>query len=393
MTEPTQFDPYAPSIEPQYPEMAGLRNRCPVARTPSGWFVSTYETVRSVLHRVEVFSGDYIDTSTFPPDELALPTIDEPEHGRVRKIVNGAIARHKTADMEPFIRHLAGDLLDAALAEVRRSGTVDLVESYASPIPSRVVARALGVPVDDFDQFRRWADELVDRIWDQDPAPYSELHPVFCDYIQQLIERRRRQPVTGDDFISRTLAAGMSDGAVRTNSVHLILAGTETTRSMIGNCLYRLAVDRNLFDEVRADRSKVPVLIEESLRYDSPVQVMGRRARADVLIGGVVVPADQHVIVGVASANRDSAVYEGPDEFRLDRVRPTEHLAFGSGPHVCPGASLARLEGVVAMEEFVRRVGGISLADGHRFDGNPRFWSRAPLSLSVSLVESKESDR
>lgn len=387
MTESVTYDPYASFIEPDHDEMAKLRAQCPVAHTPTGWFVSRYDDVKSVLQRVDDFRGAFIPTEGFPDDELAISSMDEPEHGQIRKIINGAIARHKTANMGPFIRDVAGGLMDQVLETARRDGEVELIEAYAAPIPARVIAQALGVPVTDFDEFQRRADELVARLWDHEPATYSELHPEFAGSLQVLIDERREVDESADDFLSRLMAAGMSDAAVRTQSLHLIIAGNETTRSMLGNCLYRFATEPGLFDAVRADRDLVPQLIEESLRFDPPIQMMGRVTHEETSIGDTVVPACEHVVVGLASANRDASVFERPDEFRLDRGRPKDHLAFGGGPHICPGAFLARLEGVIAVEEFVSRVEAISLVEGHEFDGNPLFWSRAPLTLRVSLVE------
>lgn len=385
-----QYDPYSPFIEPAHDVLAELRSRCPVAATPSGWFVATHAGARDVLQHVDRYTGSFLASDGFPEDERALMNVDEPEHGRLRKIINGAIAAHRSTDMEPFIRNLASDVVGQlqARAAAHPDGVVEVVEAFAAPIPVRVIAQALGVPVQDFGQFQSWADELVARLYDRPPAPYSTLHPAFAGYIQSLLDERRGGE--GRDFLSRLLAAGLSDAAVRTHALHLIIAGNETTRSMFGNCIYRLATEPGLFDAVRADRSRVPALIEESLRFDAPIQVMGRTVKEQHDVDGTTMAVADHVVVGLASANRDSAVFECPDEFRLDRSRPKDHLSFGSGPHVCPGATLARLEGVVSMDELIRRTAAIELAEGEEFDGNPLFWSRAPLTLHVRLTPDPE---
>jgi cytochrome P450 len=383
-----EFDPYAPSVEPTHAVTAELRQRCPVAHTPSGWFVARHADVKDVLQHVERYTGSFNSSEGFPEDERALMNIDEPEHGRLRKIINGAIAGHRSVDMEPFIRELATTIVDEVLA-ASAAGPVDLVAAFAEPIPVRVIAKALGVPVSDYGQFQRWADELVARLYDRPPAPYSTLHPEFADYVQELLEERRAG--TERDFLSRLLAEGLSDAAVRTHALHLIIAGNETTRSMLGNCCYRLATEPGLFDSVKADLSLVPALIEESLRFDAPIQVMGRTATTEHELDGIGLAPAEHVILGLGAANRDPEVFERPDEFRLDRARPKDHLAFGAGPHVCPGAFLARLEGVTAVTELVSRPRSRRVPDGDEFDGNPMFWSRAPLSLPMLITPDEDA--
>lgn len=391
MTELDTFDPHAPCVEPPYEAMAEARGRCPVASTPSGWFVSSYDDVKTVLSSIDSFGGSYGDVSSFPPDELTLPNLVEPRHGKVRRVVNAAIARHRTAELEPYIRELGARFTEETVVRAEADGSVDLMTSFAGQIPSRVVARALGVPVEDAEQFQRWADELVEEFWANDPAPLSELHPGFAAYIDDLIAQRRRSG-GGEDFISRLMVADvdgetLSDVAVRANALNLIIGGNETTRSLVGNCLYRLAQDPALLARVRADRALIAGVVEESLRFDTPIQMLERNAREDVTIGTESVPCGDHLVIGLSSANRDERTFEDPDVFRIDRARPKDHLAFGAGPHVCPGAFLARLEAVTVLDTFLDRVVTYSLVEPDEFDGNPIYCFRAPLSLPVVIEQ------
>lgn len=391
MSELETFDPHAPCVEPPYEAMAEARSRCPVAHTPSGWFVSSYDDVKTVLSSINSYGGSFSDVSSFPPDELTLPNLVEPRHGKVRRVVNAAIARHRTAELEPYIRELGERYTDETVARAEAEGSVDLMTSFAGQIPSRVVARALGVPVEDAEQFQRWADELVEAFWANDPAPLSELHPEFASYIDDLIEERRRSGI-GEDFISRLMVADvdgdtLSDVAVRANALNLIIGGNETTRSLVGNCLYRLAHDPALLARVRADRSLIPDVVEESLRFDTPIQMLDRNAREDITVGAQAVACGDHVVVGLASANRDERTFEDPDVFRIDRPRPKDHLAFGAGPHVCPGAFLARLEAITVLDTFLDRVVSYSLVDPEGFDGNPIYCFRAPVSLRIAIEQ------
>jgi hypothetical protein len=393
MSDFASFDPHAASVEPPYEVHAELRRVCPVVETKTGWFVGTYEGVKSALQRVDTFTGvggSYFDTSNFPEDEIALPNLPEPQHSRVRKIVNGALARHKASDIGPFVRTIAEDLLDEALQVAQATGSVDLMTSFVAPIPSRVVARALGIPVEDTAQFQRWADELVQRVWDADPAPLSKLHPDLATYIQSIIDQRRAGDGTGNDFLSRMMevqADGrrLTDASVRTNALNLISGGTETTASLISHCLYQLATDPELFNRLRRERSDLPNLIEEALRVYSPLQALDRNVQEDAVIEGTAIPACARIVIGIASANRDEKVYQRPDEFRLDRPKPSDHLAFGAGRYICPGAFLARLQALTTIDVFLDRVFAVSLVDGYTFDGNPLYWARTLSTLPVYL--------
>ena len=166
----------------------------------------------------------------------------------------------------------------------------------------------------------------------------------------------------------------------------LIVAGNETTRNLIGNCLYVLATRPDLFEQVRAEPDRIPPFVEESLRLDAPVQVLARAVLDETEIEGCPLHAGDRVVFGLASANRDEAVYDDPTEFRLDRTRMRDHLAFGAGPHVCPGASLARLEAVAVIEEFCARVRALRLADDYVPDPNPVFWANGHRSLPAVLT-------
>jgi cytochrome P450 len=300
------------------------------------------------------------------------------------------MAPHKTSKVEPFVRELARRLLRDTMAIAARDGHVDLVSTYVDPIPSTVIARVLGIPVDDFDRFRRWSDELLARQNEGGAQTLSATHPEFAAYIQDQLDRRRGADDPPDDIVTRLLRIDvegehLSDAAARTQTMFLVVAGNETTRNLIGNCFHRLARDADLYARVRADRALVPLVVEESLRLDSPVQVLGRAALADATIEGDAVNRGDRIVIGVAAANRDEQVFEQPDDFRLDRAKPRDHVAFGAGPHICPGAFLARLEAVVALEEFCERVTSFSTVPGYVFDANPVFWAHGPRSLPVTI--------
>jgi cytochrome P450 len=387
----TGFDPYAASSAARYDAMARLRATSPLTPTDAGSYVATAAGVLEGLKHVECFVGSFVDTSALAEDEVMISAIPEPRHGRIRRVINTVVAAHRTNQAEPFIRDLAARLVADAVAIAGRAGTVDLVATVIDAFPSAVIAEVLGVPVEDHDRFRRWSDELLERQSGGAGASLSAAHPEFADYIQDRIAERRALDDPPDDVITRFLHTDvdgdhLSDTAICTQVMFLIVAGNETTRNLLGNCFHTLAADPALYARLRAEPALVGPVVEESLRHDSPVQVLARAVIADTEIEGCPLHDGDRVVFGLASANRDEAVYDDPAAFDPDRPRPRDHLAFGAGPHVCPGASLARLEAVALLEAFAARVERFALVDGYEFDANPVFWALGPRSLPVTLV-------
>ena len=389
-TPKTGFDPYAPGADERYEAMARVRAAGGVARTPSGWYVATAEGVRAGLFDVERFVGSFVDTSRMHPDDVVLSAIPEPRHGRIRRIVNGAIAGHRTAQAEPFVRELARRLVGRAIEVARAEGRVDLVREAVDPLPSTVIAQMLGVPTADQERFRIWSDELLAAQGRDNTAGLAELHPEFGAYIQALIDARRGAAEPPDDIVTRLIQTEvegerLSDRMIRTQTMFLIVAGNETTRNLLGLCLHRLATAPGLHAELRGAPARLASLIEEVLRFDSPVQVLGRAVLADTKIEGCPMHRGDRVVFGIASANRDEKAFERADEFRLDRPRPREHLSFGTGPHICPGAALARLETLAFLEAFCARVVRFAPVADAVPEPNPVFWARGYRSLVVTL--------
>jgi cytochrome P450 len=384
-----QFDPYAPSSEERYAAMAQVRASGGVVETPAGHYIATAAGVSSGLHDVTKFVGSFIDTSALAEDEVMISAIPEPRHGRIRRVINTVVAAHRTMQNEPFIRDRARELVARAV-ERAQTGTVDLVDVF-DPLPSIVIAHMLGVAAEYEDRFRVWSDELLEAQNTGSTGALSDAHPEFARFVQGLIDDHRAMDDPPDDVITRFINTDvdgeyLSDQAIRTQTMFLIVAGNETTRNLIGNCLYVLATRPDLFEQVRAQRDRIAPFVEESLRLDAPVQVLARAVLDETEIEGCPLHAGDRVVFGLASANRDEAAYEDPTEFRLDRARMRDHLAFGAGPHVCPGASLARLEAAAVIEEFCERVRALRLADDYVPDPNPVFWANGHRSLPAVLT-------
>ena len=266
------FDPYASQAEDRYEAMAALRAGDKVVATPAGWYVATAAGVLTGLREVEKFVGSFADTAGLPEDLVPISAIPEPRHGRIRRVINSVVATHRMAALEPFAAGLARRLVGEAVARASEGRALDLVETLVDPFPSAVIAQALGVPLEDHDRFRRWSDELLAAQQGPDAGrAMVDQHPEFSAYIRAALARRRQAADPPDDVITRLIRTDvdgefLSDDAVCTQTMFLIIAGNETTRNLLANVLHTLAGDPDLYRRLRADRALVNAVIEESDR-------------------------------------------------------------------------------------------------------------------------------
>lgn len=391
------IDPLDTSAGIPYRELAELRQRCPVSTTTSGaYFLARHDDVLAATKRIDAFQASFREPGVVvPPEEQLISEIPEPRHGEIRRIINSAIAQHRLGRVEDFARALCTGLIEGIVAR----GGGDLVAEYVTPIPAAVIAQLLGADPADHHRFAEWSDEVVQSTYPtknrrEDGAEGEGLAgtaPEFVAYIDRMIDERKAAMKPPDDFVTRLLhtevnGRRLTDLEMRTQLAFLLISGNETTRHLIGNMLEAVCSDPRLFAAVQADRTLVPVLVEESLRHDPPIHVLLRDCIAPVMVDDVEIPVGCKVAFGLASANRDETTYDDADAFRLDRPSPKDHLAFGGGPHVCPGAALARLEGRVAIEVFLDHVGSARLADGYERELVPVFWANGPRVLRAALT-------
>jgi cytochrome P450 len=394
------FDPFGEGWgEISYETMAELRRRRPVAHTPSGvWYVSRYEDSRRALGDARAFSnvgGLRAPGVVIPREERMIDEMDPPDHTRLRKLEQSVLNFGNFRATEPYIRKLVGELVAALPA----GESIDVLPALTRPIPSKVTAHLIGVPLEDYAQFSRWTHEVCTSTWithnrTERGEGLAGGHPEFAAYIDRLVAQRRAAAHPPDDLLTRLMGAP-GDGTppltpteLRIAMAHLIIAGNDTTTHLLGNLLYRLCESPALYARLRADRALIRPAIEESLRFDSVIQLITRTAARDVELGGERIPAGARVVVGMASANRDETAF-GPDadQFRVDRTDPPMHLTFGYGPHLCLGANLARMEADVLLQMLFERFPRAELAPGYRFQRVPAFWELGPARLDVRLCE------
>ncbi|MDF5751426.1 cytochrome P450 [Spongiactinospora sp. TRM90649] len=305
----------------------------------------------------------------YPPDapsSVRQPwflSMDAPDHTRLRRLVSSAFTARAVARMEDSV---AG-LVDGFLDRVADGDTFDVVSGLAYPLPVTVICRMLGVPEADDGLFHRWSSQLT-RLLDGFSRPEDgngetpEWAAGMLDmhrYVNELVAERRRSP-RGDDMISELIAAedggdALSHDELVTTIVLLLVAGHETTVNLIANGVLALLRNPVHLDALRADPGTASAVVEETLRYDPPVQLTVRVTKEEMSVGGVTVPENKLVMLVLAAAHRDPEANPDPDRFDPAREQ-VRHLGFGFGAHFCLGAPLARLEGRLALGAFARRV-------------------------------------
>ncbi|MGI5341628.1 cytochrome P450 [Streptomyces sp. CA-181903] len=378
-------------LHPRYLELC--RNE-PVAkvRLPYGgdaWLVTGYHEIKQFLAdtRFSSFAATAPDTARVTPLPLRpgnLLSMDPPDHGRIRKVVAHAFRPRIVSQLADRMRDLVTSELDAMEAA---GPPGDLVQRLAIPLPVRMIVELFGVPYEDRAQFRRFSDVFV-ATSAHTKEEIDEARDGLEAFLRRLIKQRRDS--RSDDLIS-VLIEALDDGrlseveAVRTG-IGILMAGHETSLSMISNVSFLLLAQRELYERLCADRSLLDPAIEEMLRV-IPLRSVGsfpRRAAEDVEIGGVPIRKGDTVIFQRAAGDRDERVFEDPDTIRFDREH-NPHLGFGHGQHYCLGASLARAELKVALEGITSRFPTLRLAvPPEQVPWKPGLIARAPEALPVT---------
>jgi cytochrome P450 len=357
------FSPYSYEFhDDPYPLYARLRAEAPVHRNDAlaFWTLSRHADVLAAFRdpaRLSSADGVSIDPAARGPTARLgtfFLSTDPPEHTRLRGLVARGFTPRRVAALEPRIREIAVGHLDRLVG----AGGFDAIAEFAGKLPMDVISEMLGVPEADRPDLRTWADTLLHRaegVHDIPPEAYVAFGKIRS-YFTDLLARLRHRP--GDDLLSALLVldggTAVTEEDLLAFSNLMIVAGNETTTKLIGNALYWLWRHPAERARVAADPRLVPQWVEETLRYDNSTQALMRLLREDVTVRGVTMPAGDHVLLLIGSANRDADVFERPDDYDLGRDT-SQMLSFGMGTHFCLGAALARLEARVSLEEWWRR--------------------------------------
>jgi cytochrome P450 len=361
------------------------------------WAVTAHRDVLTVLKDTETFSSTAALNVQPPPAAAqgvlpqgypwkhpALVSLDSPEHTRVRKQVSKAFTPRRVAQLEPVVRAAANDLVD----KVERRGEMDVMGEYALPITMAALEAVLGVDPDRAAEFRQWTVDtlrlVAGGLSDEELAERALRVGDFDRYLRELMERRRAAPQ--DDLVSDMVGpdSDLGENDVVGNAASVLIAGNETTTSVIvHSLLYLLSEDRRLWVQLRDNRDLIPSVVEETIRLSGASRGLFRVTTREAELGGVTLPAGSMLHVLWAAANVDGSVFTDPAQFDLNREDRGAHVGFGRGTHFCVGASLARMEARVALEVLLDRLPDLALVPGRPLDYLPSLATRSLTHLQL----------
>jgi cytochrome P450 len=380
-----------------------LRRVAPVYEESAGFWTLARHADCLQLLRDRAVSSDFrsVDPALLPASMVDQPVegpggsrpflfLDPPDHTRLRGLVQKAFTPRMVDTLRPRVRQIADELIDGALAR----GEMDAVADFAYPLPVRIICEMLGVPAADQQRFADWSGVLA-RGLDPDGAldeghrqAQGEAAIAFAEYFFALLAERRRDP--GEDLLSQLVLAEeagdqLSEGELLSTAILLLVAGHETTVNLLSGGLLALLEQPDQLALLRGDPGVAVAVVDELLRFVSPVQRTARWVLADMELGGQRIARGSLVTALIGSANRDPAVFEAPD--RLDLSRPdNRHLGFGFGLHHCLGAPLARLEAGVALPALFGRTRAIELAGAALYRENVVLRGLATLPVTLAAA-------
>jgi cytochrome P450 len=380
------WDPLEPSAAADpLGAFADLRERCPVARSDRWggfWALMRHDDIVAAALDTETFiSGKKatIPDSTGPgrPPRPPLES-DRPQHAQYRRLLAPYFSAQRVNESDARIRAIAAELVETAIAQ----GECDLVPVVALPMPALVLCVFLGLPTDDWSRLKSWSMAVIEAARSGDSGGHAAANDALYAYVQSVAEERRNAPRDAStDLITGLLELRVDGRLLGDNEVAgiirlLLQAGHNTTTNGIGSAFRYLAAHGDEQTRLRADPSLIPTAVDEILRAFSPAQLLARTVEREVEIRGCPLHVGEKVGLFWASANRDPAAFDDPDEIDLTRA-PNRHVAFGYGIHRCIGAHLARLEMCVAVEEILARTSGFELVGAAPEAGWPNIGPRA----------------
>jgi cytochrome P450 len=386
-------------IECPFAFYGALRAQAPVYRPENGDFlISRWEDIAYVVRHPEIFSsvvgpynehvlgGQRVGGDDAGPWQLSFS--DDPEHRRNRSLNYFLITAERLSGYEPLIRRVADTLIDGFVDR----GEAEFRSEFATPLPRRVMMELMDFPAADEPRLESWFTGQGPRgtrlASAEEQAKETRNKAAFADYMRELIVERAERP--GSDYLSELARAQVErDGALDlpylvTEGVGMFGAGVATTAHFLANALLVVLSYSEELASARADPARLRPLLDEVLRFESPVQWSGRVAAVDTELHGVTIPAGSNIQLMWGSANRDEERFEDPDRLWVGRPQVAKyHMAFGHGLHRCLGAPLARLEAEISLQQLLARLANLRLAEGAEITHIEAMNQRAPQTLPI----------
>jgi cytochrome P450 len=378
-----EYDPFTAEFQQRSHEIyRELRDEHPLYHHAERnfWAISRFEDVWAATLDLESLTTEGIEEAKALKPMLNF--LDPPRHDQLRALVSRAFTFRRVQEMEPRIRSLARQRIDGFASR----GHCDLLAEYATPLPGQIIADMIGVPAErrlEFLDYTR-AIALADQSQSITGAIRDPAAKIYGEFALLLDERRSRRR---DDLMSALLDAEIEGERLSQEEIlgfcfQLIIAGNDTTTTLIGNGAVLLAQHPDQLALAAREPERIPNAVEEMLRFEPPAQALPRRARRDLELHGKTIPVDARVLLVWAAANLDEREFDEPERFDIER-KITRHLALGHGVHFCLGASLARLEARVAFEELLARIPEYALESEP--DWIPSRWIRAHSEVRISF--------
>jgi cytochrome P450 len=381
VTVPTSdvlLDPYDYDFhEDPYPYYKRLRDEAPLYRNEEigFWALSRHQDVRegfrnsTTLSNRDGVSLDPISRGPHASKTMSFLAMDDPAHLRLRTLVSKGFTPRRIRELEPRVTQLAVQHLDVML-EKADSGTVDYVAEFAGKLPMDVISELMGVPVEDRDRIRAMADGVMHREDGVNDVPKSAIEASInlMVYYQDMIAERRKR--LSDDLTSALLEAEIDGDRLTDEEVLgflflMVIAGNETTTKLLANAAFWGHKNPDQLTAVYSDPERIPLWVEETLRYDTSSQLLARVVSGELNLYDTTIPDGDVLLLLPGSAHRDERVFDDPDAFVIGRESGSNLLSFGSGAHFCLGAHLARMEARIALAELFKRIRGFEVDEAN----------------------------
>jgi cytochrome P450 len=398
-TSDVLLDPYDYDFhEDPYPYYKRLRDDAPLYRNEEigFWALSRHQDVRegfrnsTTLSNRDGVSLDPISRGPHASKTMSFLAMDDPAHLRLRTLVSKGFTPRRIRELEPRVTELAVQHLDVML-EKADFGTVDYVAEFAGKLPMDVISELMGVPVEDRDRIRAMADGVMHREDGVNDVPKSAIEASInlMVYYQDMIAERRKR--LSDDLTSALLEAEIDGDRLTDEEVLgflflMVIAGNETTTKLLANAAFWGHKNPDQLTLVYSDPERIPLWVEETLRYDTSSQLLARVVSGELNLYDTTIPDGDVLLLLPGSAHRDERVFDDPDAFVIGRESGSNLLSFGSGAHFCLGAHLARMEARIALAELFKRIRGFEVDEANAVrvhSSSVRGFANLPMTVEV----------